>query len=256
MTAQEYNRLVSDATGWRGTYPMIVTMKVGDYYELGSDDVPRYLGNARNWPGWTDDVLAVESMEFAGSQTHSRACKRHMKASAGAEAEILGGIGAKATFSLEFTHAAGFVLAHSKGKHHRFKDVDSVRKAIVQSARAGWWQRNWILVTEVVAVDSATLVVATETGASIDLHANATIPDAIAEVAIAKPDLGWTASSWRGDGYSSICVAGTPLYHCLRVRRTMLDRLLGRDFQPQLLGPRERDKYLTDDPFDPDDDAT
>ena len=54
MTAKDYNKLVFKVTGWRGAYPLIVSMRVGDYYELRRDGVPRYLGNARNWPGSTE----------------------------------------------------------------------------------------------------------------------------------------------------------------------------------------------------------
>jgi hypothetical protein len=247
MTAKDYNKLVSEVSGWRGAYPLIVRMRVGDYYELRRDGVPRYLGNAFNWPGWTENTAPVDSEPVKGSWTYSSGCERRTGPSARAGVRLPGGLGIDATLSLSFTHSAGFVLAHDAGTHSVFRDVDSVRRSVLNAARDGWWQKHWILVTEVIAAESATLAVATKRRSQIDLYANAAIPADIAGVAIAKPSLGWTASGWRGSGYSSICQSGTPLYHCLRLRR----RLFG-DWRGELLDDAAQADLFTDDPFDPD----
>jgi hypothetical protein len=34
MVAAQYNRLVHDVTGWRGAFPLIIPIEVGDYFEL------------------------------------------------------------------------------------------------------------------------------------------------------------------------------------------------------------------------------
>jgi len=248
MTVKDYNKLVFQVTGWRGAYPLIVAMRVGDYYELRRDGVPRYLGNARNWPGWTEDTVPVDSVPVAGSATYYGGCERRAGPSARAGVGLPGGLGVDATLSLSFTHSAGFVLAHDVGTRSVFRDVDSVRRSILDSARRGWWQAHWILVTEVIAAEFATLAVATKRRSQIDLHANAAIPADIAGVTIAKPSLGWTSSGWRGSGYSSICQSGTPLYHCLRLRR----RPFGGDWRSELLDDADQAELFTGDPFEPD----
>jgi hypothetical protein len=88
------------------------------------------------------------------------------------------------------------------------------------------------------------VAVATEAGSRLDLHANAAIPAGIAGVSIADPKLGWTASSWRGSGYSSVCKPGTPLYHCIKARKGF------RGWRAELLDEQEPADLFTDDPFD------
>ena len=113
---------------------------------------------------------------------------------------------------------------------------------------AAIYQQNWILAIEVIAAESATLAVATEKDSAIDLHANAAIPAGIAGVTIAKPTLGWTASSWKGSGYSSVCQPGTPLYHCLKVRKSSK---FSHNWQTELLDAANPADMFTHDPLDP-----
>jgi hypothetical protein len=98
----------------------------------------------------------------------------------------------------------------------------------------------------VIAAESATLAVATERNSELELHANATIPTGIAGVAIAKPSLGWTASSWKGSGYCSVCQPGTPLYHCLKLRK----KRFGDAWRAELLDENNPADLFTGDPFE------
>jgi len=245
MVAAEYSRLVYESTGWRGAYPLVVPIRVGDYFQLRSDGVPIYLGNAFNWPGWKDGV-SVDSEAIEGSETFYGGCQRKIGASADAGTQIPGGVGIAGTLSLSFSHEGSFVLAYDAAVRTRMQSLVPVQRAILASASSGWWQEDWILVVEVIATESATLVVATEGGSELELHANATIPTGIAGVPIAEPSLGWTASSWRGGGYCSICRTGTPLYHCLKLRR----RRFGNNWEAQLLDEYDPTELFTGDPFE------
>ena len=247
MVAAEYNRLVHDVTGWRGAFPLIIPIRVGDYFELRDDGVPVMLGNVFNWPGWRDAV-PVDSEAIAGSETYYSGCQRKTGVQAGAGAQIPGGVGVQGTLQLSFSREAGFVLAYDAATRSRMRDLAPVQSAIRDAASSGWWQQNWVLVIEVIAAESATLAVATEKDSAIDLHANAAIPAGIAGVTIAKPALGWTASSWKGSGYSSVCQPGTPLYHCLRVRKSSR---FGHNWQTELLQAANPADMFTYNPLDP-----
>lgn len=247
MSAKEFSQLVYGSTGWRGAYPLVIPMEVGDYFEIGRNDLPVYLGNVHNWPGWRE-ALPVDSDSIAGSETYHAGSERKttVEASGGVTHPV--GLGADATLALSFSRSAGFVLAHDAGRHNVFRDVASVKRHVLQwTKETRYWQENWILVTEVIASDSATLVVSTESQSSINLHANVSVPSGLAGVGIADPKLGWTASSWRGSGYSSICKPGTPLYHCVRVRRDWLGRLHSELLDAGAVDP---DEVFTDDPFE------
>jgi hypothetical protein len=246
MVAVEYNRLVHESTGWRGAYPLVIPIRVGDYFQLRDDGVPIHLGNALNWPGWKDAV-PIDSETIGGSETYYSGCQRKIGVSTGASVEIPGGIGVAGTLSLSFSHQASFVLAYDAATRTRMRDLVPAQRSILESARSGWWQEDWILVIEVIAAESATLAVATEKDSELDLHANVTIPPGvIAPVAIADPKLGWTASSWRGSGYCSVCQPGTPLYHCLKLRK----RRFGGTWREELLDENDPADLFTGDPFE------
>jgi hypothetical protein len=244
MVANEFNDLVYTTVGWRGAYPLVIPIQVGDYFELNKQGVPIQLGNAFNWSGWRDAV-PVSNEAITGSETYYAGCKRKAVAAAGAGASLPGGVGADATLSLSFERSAGFALAYEAAMRSRVEDPVDVRRRILEAAKGGWWQENWIVVTEVIAAESATVVVATEKDSELDLHANASIPAAIAGVGIADSKLGWTASSWKGSGYSSVCKPGTPLYHCIKVRKGIFGR-----WRAELLDDQEPSELFTDDPFD------
>lgn len=245
MAAVEYNRLVYESTGWRGAYPLLLSIRVGDYFQLRGDGVPVHLGNTFNWPG-CKNAMPVDSEDIGGSETFYSGCQRKISVSTGAGAQIPGGVGVDGTLSLSFSHEASFVLAYDAGTRTYVRDVVAVQRAILESAKSGWWQDDWILVIEVIAAQSATLAVSTEKDPELDLHASATIPTGIAGVPIAKPSLGWAASSWRGSGYCSVCQPGTPLYHCLKLRKGRF----GNRWQAELLDDQDPADLFTGDPLD------
>jgi hypothetical protein len=245
MVAGEYNKLVFEATGWRGSYPLIIPVRVGDYFQLRNDGIPIQLGNVFNWPGWKD-LVPVDEEFVGGSETFYSGCQRKTGGTAEADLQIPSAIGVQATFSLSFSQEGGFVLAYDSATQSRMRDLLPVQRSILESADARWWQEDWILVVEVIAAQSATLAVATERGSELDLHANADIPTGIAGVAIAKPMLGWTASGWRGSGYVSVCVPGTPLYHCLKLRKGRFTGI----WRAELLNGESSDELFTQNPFE------
>jgi len=70
MVAAQYNRMIYDLIGWRGAFPLIIPIQVGDYFELSDDGALVQLGNAFDWPGWTPDAVPVESEAIEGSETY------------------------------------------------------------------------------------------------------------------------------------------------------------------------------------------
>lgn len=243
MSAKEYSDLVKATTGFRGAYPLVVPVKVGDYFELGKEGVMVHLGNVFHWPGWSDAV-PVDSEDIQGSETFHAGCQREMTAEAGAEVSTPYGLNAEATVELSFSRSSGFALAYEAAKREKVRDVPTVQRQIVELAKNSQWDENWVLVTEVIAAKSATLIVSAERSSTFTLHAKAELPKALADIGIANAKLGWSASSWRGSGYSSLCKPGTPLYHCIKVKKTALGRITG-----EVLGAEGLDHAFTDDPF-------
>lgn len=230
MTAKSYNQMVKDQTGWRGAYPLIVSMKVGDFFQFDSQGVPVGLGNVLNWPKWAQR-LVVEPGEPRGKESWYGACERKAGASASGGVTTPYGLGADASISLSFSRDGGFALSYDEAQVSRFQDVPVAQRDVLAAIRAGWWDPQWVLITHVISTTSASLVVSTGASSSIELHANASIPD-IGNVQISDPALGWSASSWIGSGYTSLCRAGTPLYRCTKIKRSWLGRLKVEELGP------------------------
>jgi hypothetical protein len=248
MSARDFSKLVQATTGFRGAYPEIVPVQVGDFYELSEAGMLVKQASIFDWGGWKDAVQ-VESHPVDGSSTYYAGCQRENEVEAGAGAVVPGaGVSVKAKVSLSFSHDAGFVLAFQGTRRDRIRDVPTLQRWIKDLAEKDQWQEQWVLVIEVLAASSASLVVTSQRGSRIDLSANAELPDLLEKVAIADPSLGWTASSWKGSGSTSLCRQGTPLYHCIKVKRNWLGTL-----STQVLGPDD-DAALaaafTDDPFE------
>ncbi|BCW75437.1 hypothetical protein NicSoilB11_17620 [Arthrobacter sp. NicSoilB11] len=244
MSAEGYAELVKATTGYLGAYPLVVPISVGDYLQLNAEGVLVHLGNVFNWPGWTDDVL-VDTTPIGGSETYFAGCTRETSVDSSAGVKSPLGLGAEATVSLIFEKENGFVLAYEAATRQKVREVPDVQRKIIQLARDGQWQKEWFLVTEVISAESATLAVSTSSGSKVSLHANAQLPKGLSAIQIADPKLGWTASSWGGSGFSSVCKAGTPLYHCIRVRKGWFNSLLS-----DTLGPQDmEDAFAVDDPF-------
>lgn len=244
MVAAEYNKLVKGSSGWWGAYPLIIPVQVGDYFQLNKEGIPVGLGNVFNWPGWAE-ALPVDSEPVKGSETYSAGCQRETGATAGAGVQIPGGIGADATISMLFGRSAGFVLAYEAATRSHIREIPAAQRSILSAAKQDWWQEDWILVTDVIAAESATLAVATEANSRLEFYANAKIPAGIINVAIADPKLGWTASSWRGSGYTSVCKPGTPLYRCIKVRKGWFGR-----WKKELLAGKVYEDPFTDNPWE------
>lgn len=244
MTVKDYNKLINEASGFRGAYPLSVPLQVGDYCQLRKDGVPIHLGNVFNWTGWPE-AAPIETIQWEGTgETLYAACSREMGPSAGGGVEVPGMVGVKGTLSLTFSKSGGFVLGCGPGTLSRFRDLHAVRQAILQAAAANRWQEDWILITEATNCASVTLLISTSKGWGIDLHANADIPaSVIGGVAVASPKLGWTAVIRKGEGYTAVCQPGTPLYHCLKLDRSFL---VG-NWRSELLG-KPADPF-TDDPY-------
>jgi len=245
MTVREYAELVKGATTFIGMYPLVIRLKVGDYYQLNKDLSMVRLGSIFNWPGMIKAVPTA-SDPIGGSETYYAGCERRRGATAAAGVNNPAGLEVDTKVALDFSREAGFVLAYSAGTHSYVQDVPALQEELKKLAVLGKWEPDWILVTEVIEATSATLAVSTQSNSAIELSASAKLPDLLVDVGISDPELGWTASNWKGSGYTSLCKPATPLFHCIKARKTLFGP------KSELLGSGDADNsklFVSDDPF-------
>ena len=204
------------------------------------------LNCALDRPGWRD-ALPVDAETVTGSATHFAGCRRELVAKGEVQGVSVGGVGAAASVVVSFDRFAGFTLDYVAAKHYRFHDVDKARRWALAAAKDGEWETSWVLVTEVIAADSATVLVSGESSSSVVLDAMAALPTDLTTVNLAEPKLGLSVSKWQGDGFAAVCHAATPMYHCARFRKKWLSGWRG-----ELLGASSVDlnDVFIDDPFE------
>jgi hypothetical protein len=100
-------------------------------------------------------------------------------------------------------------------------DIDGLGKSIVTLSAAGKWDPNWLVVTEVVRANCATIIVSTSRDAQIDLKVSGKItPGALR---LADPSARLVAENYRDIGFKFIAESGlTPLYRANGIKRGLL----------------------------------
>jgi hypothetical protein len=165
---------------------------------------------------------------------------------------------ARAGFQVKFGRQGAFVFRAPTVESERIARLHSVQEEIIKRAKAGDWEPNWVLVTEVVRARPIIILVAgkSDSEASVDLGAKLEL---LKTVQLGEVDGGfgvvhqdgllqaftitdWAAVMWRG-----------------RVRRGWLRkrfRDLGEDTGEEVVGPADDDDELASLGFYPSEDET
>lgn len=113
------------------------------------------------------------------------------------------------------------VVVELKGvRSHRFVELRAVKEALLDAVVAAddqaRWDRDWMVVTEVVVAETATVLVSSSSHARVELRAKGSVtPQGLADA-----ELESTPADRRDVGALVVAERGlTPLYKALRVRR-------------------------------------
>ena len=250
-TMTKYPRLVHDTSTWWGTYPVPQQLRVGDYVQMGKDGQIRYLGSVLDWHGWRDG-LPVEPFPYEGKDSYWAHVTTKRAADAGAGIETAG-VGADTSLGISFSQTAGFLLNLDGTSGLRFKSVDTARRWILGAAKAGQWEKEAALITEVIRAKRTTALIAEERGTSFRVQATASLPLDVAAINLANPALHAHYFKISGSGYSTPPIEATPLYHCARIRRRWYG---ARYAELQAITDPNLEDVFIDDPFIEGDDHT
>jgi hypothetical protein len=215
--ASRYSRLVHQTSGWWGTFPVPQQLRVGDYVQMSEDGEIRYLGSVLNRPEWREG-LPTEAFAYKTAERFSAHATTTRGGGGGAGVKAAG-VGADASLTITFTEKAGFILNIDGTSGSRFRSPDTACSWILGAAKAGEWQEEAALITEVIRAERTTALVAEESGTSFRLETSASVPLDLTVVNLANPALHVDYSRESGSGYSMAQTEATPLYHCARIRR-------------------------------------
>jgi hypothetical protein len=242
--AGRYSQLVHDKIGWWGTYPVPLPLRVGDYVQMNKDGEIKYLGTVRDWPGWADG-LPVESFPYKGKERFWAHATTTGAAGAGAGVATPAA-SVDASLAVTFSREAGFLVNLGGTSGRRFKSVDTARKWILGAAKSGQWDKESVLITEVIKAKWTTALIAEERGTRFSLQASASLPVDLAAINLTDPALHLNGSVVSGSGSFTSPTQATPLYHCARIRRRWYGKLYA---ELQAAAAVDLESVFADDPF-------
>lgn len=244
-----YGKAVHEESGWWGTFPLDLPLEAGDVIQLDDDGRITRILNIHDWPG-AKDAMPIDSapVESATGWSRYAAKSREVVASGGVTTAV--GAGANAAVKVTFSEAGGFVLEYVGGEYRKLRDVETARRWVLGLAKNGEWNKNYVLVTEVVVARPATVLVSSEKQASIVLSASASLPANVAGINLADPKFGFKESSFDAGIYKSISKVAYPLYHVVKPKKS----LFGKWYAELQAGKAiPMDEVFTDNPFEDDD---
>lgn len=208
--------------------------KLGIAFEVRRDNQPNDTFNF--------DSNGVRSTSFKAAGETDEAFKSVAAAKAGAR--------------VEFSGAHAVVMRTKNARVNTIADIAKLETDLLAAVQRTIgpdgeavppvWQRDWVVITEVVDAEAATIIMSTERDATIEIEASGTIgPDGLVDV-----DAGFGHESTQSIGIKEIAKRGmTPLHRAIRVRRQFLwwwDDVVPADGQP----PQAGDDLFEDDMSD------
>jgi hypothetical protein len=241
---QEYAKLVRTVADRYGTFPPSTKLIVGDYYQMKGGSLTR-LGSASTLPGWRSD-LTVRTDLLRGQETYYAGSSRRRGGSTSGGADSLIG-GADCSIEVTFNRTGGFILDYIAESRTYFDDLRPVMQWILAASKNGFWERDWVLITETISAKSASILVGAKKSQKIELRAQAKLPADILGLNLADPKLKLTASDLKEGGFVSLAKSATPIYGFLRIRRDLFFRK-----QAELASDAGEDlaKAFAEEPFD------
>jgi hypothetical protein len=215
MLHKTYTVELHSALGYLATWLPTSELQLGDLVAAGDSGLTR-VGHVRD-----------HGLSFTPRPGSSRAIYEY--ASSGAVsiiAKIAGQVvpgsslaDADAGLVVKFSRANAIVFEASGCSCAGIVDLASLGRAIEKRYAAGKWDRNWMLVTELVNANAATIIIAGSQSAQADLKASGTIGKGV--IRLSDLDAKLEAKNTVDIGFKIIASTGlTPLYRASGIKRS------------------------------------
>lgn len=186
-----------------------------------------------------------DDVEYSSQGSVSIATK--MSGTIAPQGSTLGDI--DAGFIVEFGNENSVFFKANDIKTNLIENTAKLGEQILSLYREGRWNKNWVIITELVSAKTATILISNSTNAKIELRANANIDAKKLDIADAKFDFGATFS--KGMDTKIIAQSGlTPLFKVMGLKsRIFLPPVFkARGIQPfDLVTPETAKNKYSDD---------
>ncbi len=131
---------------------------------------------------------------------------------------------AEAGFNIQFNSERGVVFKCSGYKTHQITNIGEIEDQIKAKFRDKNWEKDWLIITQLIEAENATIIISNSANGNLDLKAAAGIGKA--EMSLTDASLGLTVAKERGSTLKFISQSHlTPLYRVMGLIHPFLGKL-------------------------------
>lgn len=238
-----YLKHIADKTGYRATWEPNKPLPLGAIVRI--DKGVFTILSSLEKEGIQVEVLEDSSegtLDYSSSETVQIGIK------ASGQIPAAGSVlsAADAGFSIDFGSDKSILFQADKTKTHQISNVASIEREVIKRVGEGKWNKEWLIVTELLEADTATIIVSFSTNSKIEIKANANVGGA--QLKLTDASLGLSVVSEKGSLFKAVASKGiTPLYRVMGYRHPLFgkEQLKTRSLE----GPQ--DEQFSIQKFDP-----
>jgi len=130
---------------------------------------------------------------------------------------------AEAGFSFEFKNERSIVFQTSGHRTHQLTNLAEIERLIIQKFKDGNWDKNWLIITQLVEANTATIIISNSSNSSLELSAKASA--GTTDLKLTDASLGLTVAREKGSTLKYITQNGlTPLYRVMGIRHPLFGK--------------------------------
>jgi len=130
---------------------------------------------------------------------------------------------ADAGFTFEFKSEASVVFQSQGNQTNQLTNLAEIKKLILAKYRDGNWDKDWLVVTELVKAKAATIIISNSTNGTLELKANANV--GTTNLKLTDLSLGLSVAKERGSTLKYIAQEGlTPLYRVMGIKKPLFSQ--------------------------------
>ena len=126
---------------------------------------------------------------------------------------------AEVGFNIHFKKGNSVVFKLSGSRLYRINFIAELTPTIIKKFKEGTWQKEWMIITELIKADSGTIILAQSGNTSISLKAKADVH--AGPIKITDPSLSFDNSANNDDTGTYIKSDITPLYRCMGIKSSL-----------------------------------
>lgn len=130
---------------------------------------------------------------------------------------------ADAGFSIDFTSEKSILFQADKTKTIQIINMGAIEREVIKRVNDGSWQKDWLIVTQLMQAETATIIISFSSNSKIDLKASANV--GVGKLKLTDASLGLNTVSEKGSHFKAIAAQGiTPLYRVMGYRHPLFGK--------------------------------